>query len=236
MAAGDATNARVRLAELREDGDVSVLPTLAADITEYAQLVRIVWDAGDDELAQSAVDAAEARCRRNPGVRSIAATAAHGAASSKETHRRSPMRQNCSPGDPVAWPTRRHWRTAALNWCAKATSRAPSMRSAAPCSSTRPPAQRGTRPSATAAARTGCATAPRQGGSSDDGMGGLDRRRSRRGTPRCGSVPASGRGARPGPHASAVPAPGGARSPQKFNLRHPCDRSAAALRSRRFPA
>ena len=186
MAAGDATNARVRLAELGEDGDVSVLPTLAADITEYAQLVRIARDAGDDELAQSAVDAAEARCRRNPGVRSIAATAAHARGLFEGDASALADAAELFAGGP-----RRLAHASALEDCGVELVREGDRRGRRRCARPRPAALLDRRrsvgrvPSATAAARTGCATAPRQGGPSDDGMGGLDRRRSRRGTPRC---------------------------------------------------
>jgi DNA-binding CsgD family transcriptional regulator len=77
MAAGDAAGARARLAELGEDGDTSTLPTVVVDTADYAQLVRIGRDAGDEALAHSAVAAAEELRRRNPSVRSIAGVAAH---------------------------------------------------------------------------------------------------------------------------------------------------------------
>jgi DNA-binding CsgD family transcriptional regulator len=77
MAEGDAAGARARLADLGEDAVVSVLPLVMGDVTDHPQLVRIALAAGDEELARVAVAAAEEACRLNPGVKSIAAAAAH---------------------------------------------------------------------------------------------------------------------------------------------------------------
>jgi DNA-binding CsgD family transcriptional regulator len=47
------------------------------DVTDDPQLVRIALAAGDRRLATDAVDSAEERARRNPGIGSIRAAAAH---------------------------------------------------------------------------------------------------------------------------------------------------------------
>jgi DNA-binding CsgD family transcriptional regulator len=77
MAGGDAAGARAHLADLGEDAAVSALPLLLVDIADHPHLVRIALAAGDDELARMAVAAVEETFRLNPGVKSIAAAAAH---------------------------------------------------------------------------------------------------------------------------------------------------------------
>jgi DNA-binding CsgD family transcriptional regulator len=76
-AAGEPERARVLLAELDEPARTSILPRNPIDVTDDPQLVRIALAAGDRELAQHGVAAAEHRVQLNPDVRSIAASAAH---------------------------------------------------------------------------------------------------------------------------------------------------------------
>jgi DNA-binding CsgD family transcriptional regulator len=76
-AGGDAVRARAHLSELQDDAQVSALPLLMVDVTDLPRLVRIALAAGDDEAAEFAVAAAQRRCRLNPDVGSLAASAAH---------------------------------------------------------------------------------------------------------------------------------------------------------------
>jgi DNA-binding CsgD family transcriptional regulator len=71
MAGGDAAGARARLVADEPLGFVPI------DVTDAVDLVRIAIAAGDGELAESAVSAAERRCDLNPGVPTIAGVAAH---------------------------------------------------------------------------------------------------------------------------------------------------------------
>jgi DNA-binding CsgD family transcriptional regulator len=75
-AGGDSIRARARLADLEENFACSVLPLLMVDIADPVLLVRIALAAGDETLAASAVLTAERRYSVNPGVNSVAATAA----------------------------------------------------------------------------------------------------------------------------------------------------------------
>jgi DNA-binding CsgD family transcriptional regulator len=77
MAGGDAVVARSRLAELGDDAEATLLPRLMVDTTDWAQLARIARSAGDAELGSSTVAAVQSLCRRNPGVKTIAAVATH---------------------------------------------------------------------------------------------------------------------------------------------------------------
>ena len=54
-----------------------ILPRFPLDVGDEVQLVRIALAARDDDLARLALDATSSRAARNPGVQSIAATAAH---------------------------------------------------------------------------------------------------------------------------------------------------------------
>jgi DNA-binding CsgD family transcriptional regulator len=77
MARGDAVAARD---ELRAGGGELTgagLPVLAREVCTEPHLVRLALAAGDKALADAAVSDAEQRAGRNPGVASIAATAAH---------------------------------------------------------------------------------------------------------------------------------------------------------------
>jgi hypothetical protein len=77
MAAGDAAGARTWLCALGEEQRKSILPLFPPDVTDEAHLVRIALAADDLELAESAVVAAQRRAELNPGVGSVAGTAAH---------------------------------------------------------------------------------------------------------------------------------------------------------------
>jgi DNA-binding CsgD family transcriptional regulator/tetratricopeptide (TPR) repeat protein len=72
MADGDPAEAR---AVLEAAGDVVQLHPM--DVTDDPQLVRIALAAGDARLAADAVASAEQRARRNPGIGSVRAAAAH---------------------------------------------------------------------------------------------------------------------------------------------------------------
>jgi DNA-binding CsgD family transcriptional regulator len=77
MATGDAGAARAWLCAFGDEERTSILPLFPPDVTDEAQLVRIALATGDHELAASAADGAERRAALNPGVRTIAANAAH---------------------------------------------------------------------------------------------------------------------------------------------------------------
>jgi len=77
MAAGDPIGARAWLCAFGEEERTSILPAFPPDVTDEPHLVRIALAAQDEELAASAVAAAERRSQLNPGVRTIAASAAH---------------------------------------------------------------------------------------------------------------------------------------------------------------
>jgi DNA-binding CsgD family transcriptional regulator len=76
-AGGNRVTARAHLHALVDDREGSLLPSLMVDPSDHAHLVRIALGAGDEALARRAVDAADALVRANPGVRSLAGSAAH---------------------------------------------------------------------------------------------------------------------------------------------------------------
>jgi DNA-binding CsgD family transcriptional regulator/tetratricopeptide (TPR) repeat protein len=77
MDSGDAVAAREWLCALGVEERKSILPRFPMDLTDEVQLVRIAVAAGDRELAESGVAAAERRAKLNPEVRSVTASAAH---------------------------------------------------------------------------------------------------------------------------------------------------------------
>jgi DNA-binding CsgD family transcriptional regulator len=77
MAAGDPEAAHRWLCTLGEDQRTAILPLFPIDVTDEIPLARIALAVGDDELAGVAAAQAERRARLNPGVATIAATAAH---------------------------------------------------------------------------------------------------------------------------------------------------------------
>jgi DNA-binding CsgD family transcriptional regulator len=76
-AEGDLQGAYRWLCALGEDERTSIVPLFPMDVADEARLVQIALAAQDHELAASAAAAAERRSRLNPGIRSIAAAAAH---------------------------------------------------------------------------------------------------------------------------------------------------------------
>src|SRR4029077_13074114 len=74
---GDAAAARAHLCALGEAERLTIVPLNPMDVTDEVPLARIARAAGDAELAASAVATARERLRLNPGVASIAGTAAH---------------------------------------------------------------------------------------------------------------------------------------------------------------
>jgi DNA-binding CsgD family transcriptional regulator len=76
-AAGDPAGARKWLCALGEEQRTSILPLFPLEITDDTHLVRIALATNDQELAASAMAAAERRSELNPAARTIAATAAH---------------------------------------------------------------------------------------------------------------------------------------------------------------
>jgi DNA-binding CsgD family transcriptional regulator len=74
---GDAAAARAHLCALGEDERLSIVPLFPLDVTDEIPLIRIALAAGDSDLARCAVTSAQDRLKRNPGVASIAGTAAH---------------------------------------------------------------------------------------------------------------------------------------------------------------
>ena len=74
---GDPPGAHRRLSVLGEDERMSILPLFPMDVTDDPLLVRIALAVGDQELAVRAVASAQRRSAINPGVRSLAAAAAH---------------------------------------------------------------------------------------------------------------------------------------------------------------
>jgi DNA-binding CsgD family transcriptional regulator/tetratricopeptide (TPR) repeat protein len=77
MASGDAAAARAHLCGMGEAERLSLLPLSPVDVTDEVRLARIALAAGDDELAAAARASADGRAGLNPGVASIAGTAAH---------------------------------------------------------------------------------------------------------------------------------------------------------------
>lgn len=76
-ASGDPVGARNWLCALGEEERKSILPLFPVEITDDTHLVRVAIAARDQELAASAVAAAEHRAELNPAARTIAAVAAH---------------------------------------------------------------------------------------------------------------------------------------------------------------
>jgi len=77
MAEGDAEAARDWLRAPADPDGRAVLPRFPLDIADEVPLVRIALATQDDELAQLALLNSRRRSELNPGVASIAATAAH---------------------------------------------------------------------------------------------------------------------------------------------------------------
>jgi DNA-binding CsgD family transcriptional regulator len=77
MASGDVGAAWAHLCGMGEAERLSLLPLSPVDVTDEVHLARIALAAGDDELAAAARASADRRASLNPGVASIAGTAAH---------------------------------------------------------------------------------------------------------------------------------------------------------------
>ena len=77
MADGDPPGAHRWLCALGEDERTSILPLFPMDVTDEPRLIHIALAARDRELAVSAADSAQRRSALSPGVRSLAAAAAH---------------------------------------------------------------------------------------------------------------------------------------------------------------
>jgi DNA-binding CsgD family transcriptional regulator len=77
MAEGEAEAARGRLRALTDPDGGPILPRFPLDIADEVTLARIALATQDDELAQLALSNSRRRAELNPGVASIAATAAH---------------------------------------------------------------------------------------------------------------------------------------------------------------
>ncbi|MCW2722333.1 helix-turn-helix transcriptional regulator [Pseudonocardia sp.] len=77
MADGRPADARAVLDAARSGSAGSVTQLYPVDVTDDPQLVRIALAAGDPRLATDTVAAAEERARRNPGIGSVRAAAAH---------------------------------------------------------------------------------------------------------------------------------------------------------------
>jgi DNA-binding CsgD family transcriptional regulator len=74
---GDPRQAHEWLCAMGEPGRSRVLSRLWSDFADEAQMVRMALAVGDRELAESAVADANRRAELSPGVRSLAAAAAH---------------------------------------------------------------------------------------------------------------------------------------------------------------
>ena len=77
MASGDPAGARKWLCALGEGWRTAILPLFPVEVTDDVHLVRMAIAANDQELAASAVAAAEHRSELNPTARTIAGIAAH---------------------------------------------------------------------------------------------------------------------------------------------------------------
>jgi DNA-binding CsgD family transcriptional regulator len=77
MAEGDAEAARGWVRAPTEPDGRAILPRFPFDIADEVMLVRIALATHDDELAQLALSNSARRSELNPGILSIAATAAH---------------------------------------------------------------------------------------------------------------------------------------------------------------
>jgi DNA-binding CsgD family transcriptional regulator len=77
MADGQPAEARALLDAAGGVSGGRVTPLYPMDVTDDPQLVRIALAAGDSRLAADTVAATEERARRNPGIGSVRAAAAH---------------------------------------------------------------------------------------------------------------------------------------------------------------
>ncbi len=77
MAAGNPQQAHEFLCCIAEDDGTAIVPLFPMDITDGPRLVRIALAAQDHELAASAAATTRQHSALNPGVRSLAAVAAH---------------------------------------------------------------------------------------------------------------------------------------------------------------
>lgn len=77
MAAGDPQAARASITQADATPTQPILPLFPMDVTDDPQLVRIALAAGDRELVDATVAAADARATRNPAIRSVQGAAAH---------------------------------------------------------------------------------------------------------------------------------------------------------------
>jgi DNA-binding CsgD family transcriptional regulator len=77
MAEGDAEAARGWLRAPTDPGGNAILPRFPLDIADEVMLARIALATQDDELALLALSNSRRRAELNPGIHSIAATAAH---------------------------------------------------------------------------------------------------------------------------------------------------------------
>src|SRR3989441_5097267 len=77
LAKGDAEAARRWLRAPTEPDGRAILPRFPLDIADEVLLARIALAAHDDELAQLALSNSRRRAELNPGIRTIAGTAAH---------------------------------------------------------------------------------------------------------------------------------------------------------------
>ncbi len=77
MATGDPSQAHRWLCALGETERLSVFPLFPTEVADDPLLVRMALAVGDDELAKAAAELAAHRHELNPGVPSVAGTAAH---------------------------------------------------------------------------------------------------------------------------------------------------------------
>jgi DNA-binding CsgD family transcriptional regulator len=77
MAEGDPPRAHQWLCALGEDERTSILPLFPMDVADEPRLVHMALTVQDHELAVSAAAVAQRQSALNPGVRSLAAVAAH---------------------------------------------------------------------------------------------------------------------------------------------------------------
>ncbi|MGH3638947.1 MAG: helix-turn-helix transcriptional regulator [Mycobacterium sp.] len=77
MAENDPVQAHRLLCDVTERDGAPILPLFPMDVTDEVNMVRIALAVGDPKLGEEAEAAARSRLQLNPGVPSIAATAAH---------------------------------------------------------------------------------------------------------------------------------------------------------------
>jgi DNA-binding CsgD family transcriptional regulator len=77
MSQGNADEAHDWLSARGHDNRLKLFPLFPFEIEDDPQLVRIAVAAGDEELAEHAIEQAEHRCQLNPGVVSFKAAVAH---------------------------------------------------------------------------------------------------------------------------------------------------------------